>query len=528
MHHRRKPNVEQRSPLRTAPRLDPVSDEARLDARRRRMSWVAVGGLWIALTALGGWIVDDVVSGYRDAEARLANQAQIYARMVASHDRFEIEMADQIIKSLLVHMDDSLFNGEVSEARRAGFERLLAEHRSRLPGIASFSVVGADGIRRFGVVGKNFTDLHHRGYFKALQAGTQEVFVSPAESGLASGKPGIHVARAYRRPDGSFGGLVVINLSVEDIFRPYYATLGLEGARIQLRSADRVLMVYPAEEALAPMQALSDALSPLMSEVRDRGLVDDGTWVSAFERLPASTIYAEASLSKEMALKVPRNAAALAISAMLAAVLAGVALTRAIARNLRAQTELALAYANQRRMAIHDKLTGLPNRHYIDEHFETIRADFAAAGHSAALIFVDLDHFKAVNDNLGHHAGDELLKGVAQRLRTAGGEDSTCIRMGGDEFVVLVDIGPPGNAGQQRVRAICQAILDVFGQPFALGSGPVAGGASLGVARLPEDGTDWDTLSHKADVAMYRSKDAGRRRFTIYEPGFETPANNPA
>lgn len=118
------------------------------------MSWVAIGGLWIALTALGGWIVDDVVSGYRDAEARLANQAQVYARMVASHDRFEIEMADQIIKSLLVHMDDNLFNGEPDEARRAAFERLLAEHRSRLPGIASFSVVGANGIRRFGVAGK--------------------------------------------------------------------------------------------------------------------------------------------------------------------------------------------------------------------------------------------------------------------------------------------------------------------------------------------------------------------------------------
>lgn len=492
------------------------------------MSWLAVGGLWVAMAGMGGWIVDDVVSGYRDAEARLANQAQVYARMVASHDRFEIEMADQIIKSLLVHMDDTLFNGEVSEARRAGFERLLAEHRSRLPGIASFSVVGADGIRRFGVAGKNFTDLHARGYFKALQAGTQEVFVSPAESGLASGKPGIHVARAFRRPDGSFGGLVVINLSVEDIFRPYYATLGLEGARIQLRSADRVLMVYPAEEARAPMQALSDVLSPLMQEMHERGLVDDGAWVSAFERLPASSIYAEASLSKEMALKAPRNAAALAVSAMLAAVFAGVALTRAIAGNLRAQTELARAYASQRRMAIHDKLTGLPNRHFIDEKFDAIRADFAAANHSAAFIFVDLDHFKTVNDGLGHHAGDELLQEVARRLHAAGGDGSTTIRMGGDEFVVLVDVGPPGDVGQQRVRAICQAILDVFGQPFELGCGPVASGASLGVSRLPEDGVDWDTLSHKADIAMYRSKEAGRGRFTIYEPGFEAPAANPA
>jgi diguanylate cyclase (GGDEF)-like protein len=489
---------------------------------------VAIAGLWITLAGLGGWIIDDAITGYRDAESRLANQARVYARMVASHDRFEIEMADQIIKSLLAHMDDELFNGEPDASRRAAFERLLAEHRSRLPGIASFSVLGADGIRRFGVAGKNFTDLHERGYFKALQAGKQETFVSPAESGLASGKPGIHVARAYRRPDGNFGGLVVINLSVEDIFRPYYATLGLEGARVQLRSADRVLMVYPAEERLAPMQPLSDALTPLMQAGHERGLIGDDAWVSAFERLPASSIYAEASLSRQIALKAPRNAAALAISALLAALLAGVALTRAITGNLRAQTELALAYANQRRMAIHDKLTGLPNRHYIDERFETIRAGFAATGHSAALIVVDLDHFKAVNDNLGHHAGDELLQEVARRLRTAGGDSSTAIRMGGDEFVVLVDIGPPGDAGLHRVRAISQAILDVFRPPFELGCGPVAGGASLGVARLPEDGIDWDTLSHKADVAMYRSKEAGRACFTIYESGFEVPANGPA
>lgn len=515
------PRVEQRAQPRGVPRLDPVSEEGYRDFRRRRRAWVAVGALWTALAGLGGWVVDDALTGYRDAEARLANQAEVYARMVASHDRFEIEMADQIIKSLLAHMDDELFNGSVSDARRADFERLLTEHRARLPGIASFTVVGADGIRRFGVVGKNFTDLHQRGYFMALQAGEGDFFVSPAEAGLASGKPGIHVARAFRGADRSFRGLVVINLAVEDIFRPYYATLGLEGARVQLRSASKVLMAYPAASPLAPMQPIADALTPLMNQGLERGLVKEGAWVSAFERLPGSSIYAEASLNRDAALKGPRDAALVALATLLVAILAAFALTRTVAGSLLTQTELALAYLNQRRLATHDKLTGLPNRYFIDEEFESVRAGFAATGKSAALVFVDLDRFKQVNDSLGHQAGDELLREVARRLKVAAGDGATVIRLGGDEFVVLVEIAAPGDGGLPWVSALGQGILDVFGPPFQLSCGPVAGSASLGIARLPEDGSDWDTLAHKADLAMYRSKEGGRGRYTVYDETLE-------
>lgn len=521
------PFTEQRTRSREELRLDPVSREGHEDSLRRRRAWGALIGLWLALGVLGVWIIDDVLSGYREADARVRSQALVYAKMVASHDRFELEMADQIIKSLLVHMDDSLFNGQVSESRRVAFETLLAEHRARLPGIASFTVVGEDGIRRFGVVGKNFTDLSERGYYKVLKAG-QDSFVSPAESGLASGKAGIHVARAFRRADGSFGGLVVINLAVQDIFRPYYESLGLEGARVQLRSADRVLIAYPASEELAPMTPLADALTPLLAGGKERGIVDDGAWVSAFERLQSSSVYAEASLSREFFRHEPDRAALLALSALFAAVLAGAALTRAIAGGLRAHTELAVAYIDQRRMTVRDKLTGLHNRYYIDEQFVGTRDAAIAKGHSVALIFVDLDRFKAVNDGLGHRAGDVLLREVARRLHLAGGEASTVIRLGGDEFVLLVDLGPAGDDEAVRVGAICQRILDAFGPVFDLPGGPVPGSASVGAARMPADGLEWDELAHKADVAMYHSKRTGRSRYTLYRPELEASLEMPA
>lgn len=520
------PVTEQRTRPREKPRLDPASREGSQDAQRRRRAWGALIGLWAALGVLGAWIINDVLSGYREADTRVRSQAQVYAKMVASHDRFELEMADQIIKSLLVHMDDSLFNGQVPDARRAAFEALLAEHRARLPGIASFTVVGEDGIRRFGVVGKNFTDLSERGYYKALKAG-QDSFVSPAESGLASGKAGIHVARAFRRADGSFGGLVVINLAVQDIFRPYYASLGLEGARVQLRSADRVLIAYPASDELAPMAPLADALTPLLAQGQERGIVDDGEWVSAFERLQSSSVYAEASLSRALFHHEPDRAALLALSALFAAVLAGAALTRAIAGGLRAHTELAVAYIDQRQMTVRDKLTGLHNRHYIDDQFVESRDAAVARGHSLALIFVDLDRFKAVNDGLGHQAGDVLLREVARRLRMAGGDESTVVRLGGDEFVLLVDLGPAGDDEVVRVSAICQRILDIFGPVFDLPGGPVPGSASVGVARMPADGVEWDDLAHKADVAMYYSKRTGRSRYTVYHADLEASLDMP-
>ncbi len=178
--------------------------------------------------------------------------------------------------------------------------------------------------------------------------------------------------------------------------------------------------------------------------------------------------------------------------------------------------ELQRKNAELERLAMYDHLTGLPNRTLLGELFEHEAAQARREGRSMALMFVDLDHFKAVNDQHGHAAGDELLVAVSARLREAVRASDIVCRMGGDEFLVLL----PRVDGWQHATATAERIIAAVRQPLMLegATGPARVGASVGVAMFPADGADFDALARAADVAMYRSKDLGRTRFSLYHP----------
>ncbi len=175
--------------------------------------------------------------------------------------------------------------------------------------------------------------------------------------------------------------------------------------------------------------------------------------------------------------------------------------------------ELEQKNAELRRMAMHDHLTGLPNRTLLRELFTLAAAQARRDGHPMALLFVDLDHFKVINDSHGHAAGDLLLQALSQRLRTVVREADVACRIGGDEFLVLL----PGASDAEAATAASR-IIDGLQQPQPLPgvAEPVCMGASIGIARFPGDGEDFDALVHAADVAMYRSKQLGRGRHGFY------------
>jgi diguanylate cyclase (GGDEF)-like protein/PAS domain S-box-containing protein len=167
---------------------------------------------------------------------------------------------------------------------------------------------------------------------------------------------------------------------------------------------------------------------------------------------------------------------------------------------------------DMRRKAMHDPLTGLPNRAMFMESLD--RAVHKARRRSVlfSVIFIDLDHFKEVNDSMGHPAGDTLLKVVAERLTAAVRAADLVARLAGDEFVVLVE----EHGGAEEVMIVAQKVLGALRRPVTIDWREVEVSGSLGIASFPEDGADVPTLVRNADVAMYQAKERGRDNFQFY------------
>jgi diguanylate cyclase (GGDEF)-like protein/PAS domain S-box-containing protein len=163
-------------------------------------------------------------------------------------------------------------------------------------------------------------------------------------------------------------------------------------------------------------------------------------------------------------------------------------------------------------LAYHDSLTGLPNRTLLSDRLAMALAQRHRDGQSLAVIFLDLDRFKLINDTVGHGAGDEALQRTAERLTSAVREGDTVARLGGDEFTVLL----PVISGVVDACEVAERILERLARPLALAGHEFQLSASLGIALYPEDGDDAETLLRNADTAMYSAKDQGKNRFQLF------------
>jgi diguanylate cyclase (GGDEF)-like protein/PAS domain S-box-containing protein len=170
--------------------------------------------------------------------------------------------------------------------------------------------------------------------------------------------------------------------------------------------------------------------------------------------------------------------------------------------------------------AYHDMLTGLPNRLLLRDRLSVAMAHAQRRRHHLAVMFLDLDHFKLINDTLGHSVGDRLLQDLAQRLGGCVRQDDTVARVGGDEFTLLF---PGLGRGLDAVR-MAQKMLKSIAQPFFVDGHELNVTASVGIAIYPEDGKDAETLMSNADGAMYRAKDQGRNNYQLWTSGMNSRA----
>jgi diguanylate cyclase (GGDEF)-like protein len=183
----------------------------------------------------------------------------------------------------------------------------------------------------------------------------------------------------------------------------------------------------------------------------------------------------------------------------------------------------AKAVDQMRHLAYHDALTGLPNRSLFFEHLVRAVANANRTGASLAVLYLDLDRFKLVNDSLGHNMGDQLLEAVAQRLRNSLRTADLAARLGGDEFAVLAE-----NTSAEGATVLAERICNALGDPFRIGGHDLAVAASIGVVVDEAGHTDADSMLRNADLAMYRAKLDGVGQHAVYEPDMHVVASDRA
>ena len=207
----------------------------------------------------------------------------------------------------------------------------------------------------------------------------------------------------------------------------------------------------------------------------------------------------------------------LAVSAV--ALLTSVLDARLVARTTELARSLTLANQELTQLTLHDILTGLPNRTLLADRIEQAIGKASEQGTCFALMFIDLDGFKPVNDAFGHHVGDQLLKAVAERLRGHLHSQDTLARIGGDEFVLLVELQEPGDAMGVAIKQV-----NLVSRPYRVAEHDLQLTASIGIVLYPGNGMDQHELLRNADAAMYHAKNAGKNGYSFFDVSMNSDA----
>lgn len=339
-----------------------------------------------------------------------------------------------------------------------------------------------------------------------------EVRGRAGEHGGAQDQLEIDPAKAPRAPRDGRGLAVVYAAHLERILgrpasvsimriapntRVVSLTPGREPLLVTLRYLDRSFLGSLATDHLIDHARIADANTPRAGEASlalrspERQAIG---WLIWRPELPGTRL-----LEQLAPLAAVSGLLTIAVMALLGVRLRG------------ALRKLADGEARARHDAMHDPLTGLPNRVLFADRLDTACA-LAGRGEPAALLLLDLDRFKAVNDTLGHAAGDGVLREFARRVRSLLRASDTVARFGGDEFGIIL----PDTASREAVEALCRMILAAAARPFGLPEGVARAGVSIGIALLPEAGMAGLEVMRAADRALYWAKAEGRGHFRLF------------
>ncbi|MCV0370151.1 MULTISPECIES: EAL domain-containing protein [Filomicrobium] len=354
-------------------------------------------------------------------------------------------------------------------------------------------------------------DLSDRAHYRAhVNNLNDELYISAPVVGRVSKKWSVQITRKFLKPDGSFGGVVVASLNPEH-FTEFYRSIkfgnttfisivGMDG--IVRASGGPVSDLYELGENLSHSELLRNLHQRSAGDFIDR---EAGRLVT-FRKVRGYPLAVTMSIEENEIYADIRNGR---VGNFLLGLILTLGIGAAVARNVRNQLEVS-------RLAVQDTLTTLPNRRVFRDELERLTSLFGRSDngtdHSFAIFTLDVDHFKTVNDTLGHPVGDALLIEVGHRIRSVVNEADLVCRLGGDEFAILV----PSVKDRSSAEALAQTLIKVITQPFEVEGHTIVVTASVGIAIGSESGLDPDELMIASDLALYAAKTGGRRTYRFF------------
>jgi diguanylate cyclase (GGDEF)-like protein len=468
------------------------------------------------------WIVAGVslYSSYEIYRGRAAASSRNIARLMAESVAGDLYRIDLVLQSVTDEYARQRAGG--GSLQVSTFPAFLDRLKSRLPMAEGLRIADAKGSLLFYSENREGGGINivDREYFIQLRDGnSQEMVIGKPLQSRVNGRWVLPFARRLTGPNG-FEGVVVIAVAA-DWFVEKFSRLevGPHGA-VALRGDDRrgfeQLARYPTSAGFVGQTAVSESLHRMFSLHPRQGTYeaysgpDKVHRTHSYQRLDTYPLIAIVGLAREdWLVDWEREVVKLGSLALLFGVMSVFGarmLVRAWGERLEAQSRLQF-------LAYHDVLTGLPNRTLFRDRFEQARTRADRERTKVALLFIDLDQFKTINDTLGHQLGDQLLIGVGHRLCECVREGDTVSRQGGDEFLLLL----PDLTDPSATAAPLVSVMNHIAEPFEIEGSELTTTVSIGIAVYPDDGHDFETLAKKADMAMYRAKEAGRNAYRFFD-----------
>lgn len=471
---------------------------------------------WRGPTFLGIAMVAVIWTGLalRDYEASsnaYAESRRIQDNIIRLFEENVLRSVKEVDKSVL-YMRRVIENNYAT----ADLHNLVASKDILSDTIVQVAIMDENGIMRASSAGPQpapIQDLSDRPHYRAHVGNpVDDLYISAPMVGRVSKKWSIQLTRRFHKPDGSLGGVVVASLNPEH-FTEFYSSISFGNTTsISIVGEDGIVRATggPAADLYKLGQDLSETNLMKASQEGDAGDFIEAkssgqnrlvTW----RKVRGFPLIVSMSIEED---EIYAGARSGRVGNFLLGLLLTLGIGGAVARNVRNQIEVS-------RLAAQDALTTLPNRRVFRDELErltSLKSKSDAPDKQFAIITLDVDHFKTVNDSLGHPVGDALLIEVGHRIRSVVGDDDLVCRLGGDEFAILV----PSVKCRSRAEALAQTLIKFLAQPFEVEGHTIVVTASVGIAMEQDVGLNPDELMIASDLALYAAKAGGRRTYRFF------------